>query len=353
MLGVAVGIMVLVTVLSLTNGFTEGLIRATLRAVPDITLFAYNPAYAPRPENPAVTAEVPFLATKVLLTRRAEPGRSAGVDFATLIGVGPGASGVYPSLRLNGLKPGRLELGSALAASLGAFPGDTLYALSVGQNREPLVVSGSFSTGNYLIDSGFAFATLSNVQSLLAAKGDLTGYQLRIRDPAKAPVIARELTKSGVYRANTWQDMNRSLIQQLRLQKRVIGMVVFLIVLVAALGIANVMVLMVAEKTSDIAILRVLGARTWQVAAVFALEGVLLGTAGVLLGNLLGLALSSYFSLYPLTIPGDLYLLSKLPVEMRLSDFVWVSTVAFATIVLASLLPLGRVLRVKPGLVLR
>ncbi len=372
-LGVAAGVMVLTTALSLTNGFTSALIHATLRAIPHISLFAFDPHNAPPPPPPAVQAptplppphnappprhpeiqaQTPFLPAKVLLTRRAQTGRSAGADFATLLGVGEGAHTVYPGLGLEALESGRVVLGAALAEALGALPGDRLFAVSVNQRRHELVVAGTFTTGNYLIDSSFAFTTLEDVRTLLEMPSAIGGYHLRLEDPERAGAVARALTQSGVFWARTWQEANRTLIEQLALQKRVIGIVVFLIVVVAALGIANVLVLVVVEKTADIAILRVLGASAAQVAAVFALEGVLLGGLGVVLGDLLGLGLSHYFRLRPLEIPGELYFITRLPVEIRALDFAWVSALAFGTVLLASLLPLRRALRVKPGEVLR
>ena len=352
-LGVAAGVAVLTTALSLTNGFTAGLIEATLRAVPHVTLTALDPEDAPRPEHPEIVAETPVLIAKALLTRRAGEGRRAGVDFGTLIGVGPGAAQVYPGLGLEALSPGGVVLGSALARSLGAWPGDTVYALSVNQQRRPFRVIGRFVTGNYLIDSVFAFAPIADVQALLETPGAIGGWHLRLADPEKAPEVARALEADGRYLAQTWQDANRTLIEQLALQKRVIGIVVFLIVVVAALGIANVLVLVVLEKKADIAILRVLGAGAGQVAGAFALEAVLLGGAGVALGDLLGWALSSYFALRPVTIPGELYFITQLPVQIQPADFVWVSGLAFGTVLISAWLPLRRALSVKPGQVLR
>ncbi|WP_457631460.1 FtsX-like permease family protein [Oceanithermus sp.] len=352
-LGVAAGVMVLTTALSLTNGFTQGLIDATLRAVPHITLTALDPYDAPRPQNPEIVAETPVLIAKALLTRRAGAGRGAGVDFGTIIGVGSGAAAVYPGIGLEKLGPGRLVLGGALASSLGAWPGDTVYALSVNQKRRAFEVAGEFSTGNYLIDSVFAFATIDDVGELLETPGAVGGWHLRLADPNRAPQVAREIEAGGRYLARTWEDANRTLIEQLALQKRVIGIVVFLIVVVAAMGIANVLVLVVLEKKADIAILRVLGASAAQVAGAFALEAVVLGAAGVLLGDLLGWALSSYLALHPVQIPGELYFITRLPVKMEPADFVWVSGLAFAMVLIAAMMPLRRALSVKPGLVLR
>ncbi|RIH82638.1 Lipoprotein-releasing system transmembrane protein LolE [Meiothermus luteus] len=353
LLGVAVGIMVLTTALSLTNGFTRGLVEATLKAVPHLHLQSLNPEESPPPPpNPEVVGQAPVLLTKALLTRRAEAGRPAGADFATLIGLGEGGQGVYPELDLTRLEPGTIVLGSALARSLGAYPGDRLFLVSINQKRIELRVVGVFQTGNYLLDSGFAFTTLADTRELVEQPKALSGYQLRLRNPERAPEVGLALAGKH-YFPQTWQSSNRTLIEQLALQKRVIGVVVFLIVVVAALGMASVLVLTVVEKTQDIALLRVMGAQAVQVAGVFALEGLILGTAGIALGNLLGYGLSRYFAWQPVRIPGELYFLTYLPVEIRASDFAWVSTMSLLVVLLASLLPLWRALRVKPGEVLR
>ncbi|RIH86043.1 ABC transporter permease [Calidithermus roseus] len=354
LLGVAVGIMVLTTALSLFNGFSKGLIDATLKAVPHILLLKINPEAPNTPPalNPEVVAQAPFLAAKALLTRRAEEGRSAGVDFATLVGLGEGGAGVYPQIDLHQLRPGTIVLGSMLARSLAAFPGDKLIALSIEQTRLTLEVVGTFSTGNALLDGGYAFTTLEDNHKLLGRPQAISGYQVRVRDPDRAYEVGRAIG-GDEYLPQPWQSNYRTLIEQLALQKRVSGIIVFLIVGVAALGMANVLVLAVVEKTPDIALLRVLGASGLQVAGVFALEGILLGVAGVVLGNLLGWGLSSYFAWRPISIPGELYFLTSLPVDIKASDFVWVSLMSLLVVILASLLPLLRALRIKPGEVLR
>ncbi len=353
LLGVAVGIMVLTTALSLTNGFIKGLVEATLKAVPHLYLQSLDPEQSPPPApHPEVVGQAPVFLTKALLTRRAGAGRGAGADFATLIGLGEGGEAVYPDLELSRLREGGIVLGSALARSLGAYPGDRLFLVSINQKRIELEVVATFQTGNYLLDAGFAFVTLADARALMEAPAALSGYQLRLRDPQKALEVGLALAGPH-YFPQTWQSTNRTLIEQLALQKRVIGIVVFLIVVVAALGMASVLVLSVIEKTPDIALLRVMGAQALQVAGVFALEGLILGLLGIGLGNLLGFALSSYFHWRPVEIPGELYFLTRLPVEIKASDFAWVSGFSLLVVLLASLLPLWRALRIKPGEVLR
>ncbi|KEF33797.1 ABC transporter permease [Deinococcus sp. RL] len=362
-LGIAVGVMVLIAALSLTNGFTRALTDATLRASPHLSLNAYAPAgrdaalEAEMRSDPRVTAFAPFVADKGLLTRPAGGGRAAGVDFATLFGVTPAAAevlGLRPEEAhlLRGLGPNEILLGEALARSVGAFTGDEVRLLNSTQRRTALRVVGVFRTGNFLIDSGYAFTSLGTLQALQRS-GNITGYQLRLRDPDLAPAVGQELTRLRPYASLPWQDLYGTLLDQLALQKRVIAFVVFLIVVVAAFGIANVLTLAVFEKTQEIAILRAIGATRPLITRVFLLEGAVLGLGGLLLGNLLGLGLSLYFTVRPFQLPGDLYFITALPVEVRGTDLLWVNAVGLGTTLLAALIPARRAAGVEPARIIR
>ena len=362
-LGIAVGIMVLIAALSLTNGFSRSLIEATLRASPHLTLATYLPQ--PRDPKleaqlsglPGVQAYTPFLADKALLIRPASSGRGAGVDFTTLFGVTGQAAAVLQlspqeTALLAGLKPGQILLGASLGQSIGAYSGETVRLLNSQQRRATLRVAGLFQTGNYLIDSAYAFTSLETLQALQQTR-NISGYQLRLRDPDAAPALGRLLTRARNYSSVPWQNLYRTLLDQLALQKKVIGFVVFLIVVVAAFGIANVLTLTVFEKTEEIAILRAIGAAGGDIIRTFLLEGLILGVAGLLLGDLLGLGISVYFTLHPFQLPGDLYFISALPVEVRPADILWVNAVGLLTTLLAALLPARRAAAIEPARVIR
>ncbi|GGL99629.1 ABC transporter permease [Deinococcus aerophilus] len=362
-LGIAVGVMALIAALSLTNGFTRALVDATLRASPHLSLNAFTPtARDPEMErairaDPRVAAFTPFLADKGLLTRPAGQGNRAGVDFATLFGVMPEASQVLQLPAEEGrllatLRPGEVLLGSALARSIGGFTGDELRLLNSGQRRTTLQVKGLFTTGNYLIDSAYAFTSLGTLQQLQGGE-NITGYQLRLTNPDLAPAVGNELTRIRAYTPLPWQSLYGTLLDQLALQKRVIGFVVFLIVIVAAFGIANVLTLAVFEKTQEIAILRAIGATRSLITRIFLFEGLALGLGGLLVGNLLGLGISLYFTVRPFQIPGDLYFITSLPVEVRWTDLLAVNAVGLLTTLLAALIPARRAAGIEPARIIR
>ncbi len=362
-LGIAVGVMALIAALSLTNGFTRALISATLRASPHLSVTAYTPS-GPSPDlerairaDGRVQAFTPFLADKGLLTRPASSGRAAGVDFTTLFGVSRDAARVLDlppeeRLTLGTLNDGEVMLGAALARSVGAFSGEEVRLLNSGQRRTTLKVRGVFQTGNYLIDSAYAFTNLKTLQQLQGTT-TITGYQLRLFNPDLAPRVGEDLTRTRAYAALPWQSLYGTLLDQLALQKRVIAFVVLLIVVVAAFGIANVLTLAVFEKTQEIAILRAIGATRTLITRVFLIEGLILGFGGLLLGNVLGLGISAYFTVRPFTLPGDLYFITTLPVEVKVTDILGVNAIGLTTTLLAALIPARRAASVEPGRIIR
>jgi lipoprotein-releasing system permease protein len=233
------------------------------------------------------------------------------------------------------------------------FAGDEVLIADIDGRRRPFTVVGTFQVGNELIDSVVGYVSLATLQDYNRVDAQITGYHVRVRDPEQADGIARELSRNTALAASSWQNIFGTLIEQLRLQKALIGVVVFLIVIVAAMGIANILILTVAEKTEEIAILRALGASERKILAVFTLEGFILGGGGTILGALLGLGLSIYFKVQPYPLPGDLYFITQLPVELQAFDFVWVCALSITTSVIAGLVPAKRASSLEPAKILR
>ena len=369
-LGVAVGVMVLITALSLTNGFIDELISSTLRATPHVTLQSYRAditlpndpeILAALAEHPEVAAAAPFITTQALIARRANTtlGITGAQGFTQIVGIDPALeSEVLDLLQLGSLDVGAngesgIVLGGSLAAQTGILPGDEVIVQNIGSDRTTLLVTDTFRVGNELIDALTSYTSIATLQSYLGAEGEISGYHLRLTRPERAGAVAVELGQSFGLQPISWERLFSTLVDQLRLQKAVISAVVFLIVLVAALGIANILILTVSEKTQEIAIVRALGASERQILWVFTLEGLLLGGGGTLLGALLGLGVSVYFRVQPFPLPGDLYFITQLPVELQLFDFVWVCGISLGTSVIAGLLPARRASRLNPVEVLR
>ncbi|MEJ2287804.1 MAG: ABC transporter permease [Deinococcales bacterium] len=344
-LGVAVGVMVLIVALSLTNGFVDELIKSTLKATPMLTLESYVSGET-LPNDPqvrsalgersSVTAVAPFLSTQALIARRASAslGVTARQGYTQIIGIDPSAETRVLNLPVLSREATALEtkdgivLGASLAQQLGVLPGDKVMLRDITGHTAELTVAGTFRVGNELIDGVASYMSLANLQQYMHVGDRISGYHLRLADPQRASAIGVTLGNVFGLRPVSWDSLFANLISQLRLQKAVIAVVVFLIVLVAAMGIANILVLTVSEKTEEIAILRALGASERQVLAVFTLEGLLLGATGTLLGALL-------------------------PVQLQWTDVLWVCGLSIGTSVLAGLFPARRAANLDPVDVLR
>ncbi len=368
--GVAIGVAVLIIALSLTNGFIDELVTSTLRATPMLTLQSYLPGET-LPDDPTVVAALagergvvaaaPFLSGQALIARRASQalGVSARQGFTQLVGIDPARETSVLDLPVLAeqsaalSQAGGIVLGSTLAQSLGVSVGDTVMLRDISGATAQFTVAGTFRVGNELIDSVTAYMSLPNLQAYLGAEGRVSGYHLRLEQPTAAHRVGLALADKYSLRPVSWESLFASLISQLRLQKAVIGVVVFLIVIVAAFGITNVLVLTVNEKTADIAILRALGASEGQVLRTFTLQGFALGGLGTLLGVALGLAVAAYFKFQPYPLPGDLYFITQLPIQFQALDVVWVCAVSLVTSVVAGLLPARRAARLDPVAVLR
>ncbi len=368
--GVAIGVAVLIIALSLTNGFIDELVSSTLRATPMLTLQSYLPGETLE-DDPAmvsalagergVVAAAPFLSGQALIARRASQalGVSARQGFTQVVGIDPDLETAVLDLpvlseqRSALAQAGGIVLGSTLAQSLGVSVGDTVMLRDISGATAQFIVAGTFRVGNELIDAVTAYMSLPNLQAYLGAEGRVSGYHLRLSDPTAAHRVGLTLADKYSLRPVSWESLFASLISQLRLQKAVIGVVVFLIVIVAAFGITNVLVLTVNEKTADIAILRALGASEGQVLRTFTLQGFALGGLGTVFGVVLGLAVAAYFKFQPYPLPGDLYFITQLPIQFQAPDVVWVCAVSLVTSVVAGLLPARRAARLDPVAVLR
>ncbi len=368
-LGVAVGVMALVTALSLTNGFIDELVSSTLKATPHITLVPFdgNQIEFDEGQQDAITfrddvdAASPFLNVQALISRRANAnlGISGRKGFVQLTGIDPNLmTDIYDLDVLNEHQETLIDgegiiLGSSLARSLNVFAGDTILVSDIDANRKTYTVADTFRVGNEIIDGVGAFVSLKSLQELIEVDNKISGYHVQLHNADAANDIAASLSREQGLFANSWQNLFGSLITQLRLQKILIAIVIYLIIIVAAMGIANILVLTVAEKTQEIGILRALGTSRASIMRIFMLEGFILGGTGTVLGILLGLGLSLYFKYQPYPLPGDIYLITQLPVELQLRDFLWVALLSLFISILAGLLPARRASGLEPAEILR
>jgi lipoprotein-releasing system permease protein len=373
--GVAAGVMALVIAMSVNNGFRNSLQRSLLGATPHVTVLEKVPEEGIKnwremteklAHIPGVASVSPSLYGQVFLST---PVRASG---AILKGLGPGLD-LGPYVRqgsIEHLDRGRgnlrgIAVGSKLAQTAGMTVGSVVTLTSPqGEitpfgprpSSFPFRVVAIFETGFYDFDNNYAFTTLKNAQEILALDDVVSGIEMKLTDPDRAVEAARQAEEiaGSKYGATHWMEQNRQLLNALRMERTVSIITIGLIQLVAALNILSVLVMIVLEKRRGVAILMSLGARQYQIRRIFVLQGLLIGTAGMALGLVLGYGLSYVAGQYR-WIPLDeaIYSMNAVPFEPRWIDALWIAAAALGISFVATLYPARSAARTMPVETLR
>jgi lipoprotein-releasing system permease protein len=375
-LGVAVGVAALIIAIALMTGLQGELRDRLLGSAAHIFVSRLNgPIVDPAEDlarlraEPHVVAAAPAVYGKALL-------RSAQRDaYITLKGIDPRleVSDLRKAMRkgsLDAIVPASRDavdgivIGEALAKDLGAFVGDSVTVLTPEGTLSPMgmvprtrrmKVVGLFTLGFFEADSSYGFVALDVAKRLVGH--DYPDYiELRVDDVYRAPEIAADIhTRFGkMYLAQDWTVMNGSLFSALWLEKMGLAIAIGLIVMVAALNIIASLVLMVMEKSRDIAILKTMGASARSIMIIFMTQGLLIGAAGTLVGALLGRGLSYVLDRYQLIhIPSDVYSVSYLPFRIQTGDFLVVIAAALLICFVATIYPSRQASRLDPAEALR
>ena len=378
--GVAIGVTALIVVLGVMNGLRDDLRDRILVANPHLRILTYGASL--RMDNwrealdtvrreREVLAASPEVLTKSLILNPAE--YAAAVD---VVGFArdTGAMAVTPISHY--IKQGDLEfrtradsvqgaivLGYRLANRLSVYVGDvvTLVSPTSAQvnratgtrvpNLWKFEVTGIFNTGMYQYDDGFAVMDLRTAQRFAGLGDAVTGIQMRLRDPWRAPQVGDSLQRRLGYpfRSFDWQSQNQSLFSALQLEKRAMGLIIWFIMVVAAFNIIGTLTMVVAEKTKEIGILQAMGLPARGIGRVFLAQGAIIGGVGVAIGLLGGLVLSYVIDKSGLIrIDPAVYFIDRLPVHLELLDVVAVVVFSFMVAVVATLHPSRAAARLTP-----
>jgi lipoprotein-releasing system permease protein len=372
-LGVMVGVMALVVVLSVMNGFRADLMSKILGVNSHILVLKYGGVFADYEKIAervakvnGVVATTPFIYAQVMINN------SGNVSGAVLRGVDPrnvaGVMGFGKMIRdgslasleedAAGFPP--IIVGRELSRQIGAGPGDIVTLLSPEGRLTPLGrspntrryrVVGIFDSGMYEYDASMVFVSLKEAQDFLALGDLVTGLEVRVEDIYESDNIAKKIQSNlgYPYWTKDWKVMNRSLFSALKLEKVTMFVILTMIVLVGALNIISTLVMVVMEKTRDIAILRAMGASAKSVMSIFMLQGLLVGMVGTIAGLISGLGICHLLARYKfISLPADVYYISTLPARVEFLD-VWLVAVAAVFIsFLATLYPAWYAARLKP-----
>ncbi|GHD46138.1 lipoprotein-releasing system permease protein [Marinobacter persicus] len=382
MIGLMLGVAVLIIVLSVMNGFDRELKQRILGMVPHATV---QGADGPLDDwqsideraqlHPRVEAAAPFIQGQGMVTG------GGNVRGVMLNGVVPEQEASVSIIQdhfvqgsLDELKSGEfgIIIGRLMANSLGLGIGDRLTVVLPEASVTPagvlprlkrFTVKGIFSVGAEL-DGNYALVHMDDAARLMRTGGRAEGVRLLVDDLFAAPKVAHEVARTldGRYYVSDWTRTHGNLFQAIRMEKTMIGLLLMFIVAVAAFNIVSTLVMVVTDKTADIAILRTMGATPGKIMRIFIVQGAVIGIFGTLVGTALGILGAVYISdiiawietlLGQQFLSADVYFISYLPSQLQWKDVLIISGSGLTMSLLATIYPAWRASRVEPAEALR
>ena len=385
MLGIALGVTVLITVLSVMNGFDEEIrhrifgMAQQISIRPTTTEALQNwPQIAKKVDHyPEVTAVAPFVAGQGMLAN------SGAVRPAIINGISPPDEDKFSILSskmiagsLNNLKPGQfgLVMGQELAEALGLTVGDKVTALTPQASLTPAGIMPRFKrftvVGIYRVGTGFGFdnglalINIHDAQALFQLGNGITGLRLKLTDLYAAPSVAEGLAKilPRDLQVHDWTETFGDFFRVIALEKTTMFIILLMLIAVAAFNLVSTLVMVVTDKQSDIAILRTLGATPYTILTIFIVQGAIISIVGTLLGLIGGITLAlnatklvaaveHYFDVQLLS--SSIYFVNYLPSKLLWSDVWHICLAAILLSLLATLYPAWRASRIQPAQALR
>lgn len=371
-LGVAVGVGALIIVISVMSGFDDDLkdkIIGTYSHIEVISDYGIKPSA--EFTNKILSTEH-VVAAAYFLNGQALVRKNEKVTGVIVKGVDPkdevnvNKLGTYLKIgSLAGISSGDVVIGSELADKLDVSLGDTISIISPAQTEQkrsvipsiPKVegkdfrICGIFTSGMYEYDSNLVYASLPEAQKLFSVGELATGVSVKVDDAFNVDGVKKSLQeKLGFpHFVRTWVDLNRNLLEAIKLEKTVMFIILTLIVMVACFNIASALIMTVLEKTKDIGIMKSIGAANSDIMAVFAMQGGITGILGTLLGSIIGIAACLCLKKYRfITLPKDIYYIDKLPVKMEFQDIAIIVILSILISLIAAIYPAYKASRLDP-----
>ncbi len=383
MAGIALGVTALITVLSVMNGFEKELRERILGMASHAQILGYDGTlrnwqevgqYADK--NPAIIGYAPYVQGEGMLTFGAE------VNGVLVRGILPDWEGKVSDVQdkmvvgsLAELKAGEFNiiLGVDLARQLGVLQGDKVTLVAPSANVTPagvmprlrrFTVVGIFEVGMYEYDSSLALVHLDDAAKLYRLENGVTGVRLKLNDIFRAPEVVRELARAlpGDYLVSDWTRQHANFFRALKIEKRMMFIILSLIVAVAAFNIVSTIVMVVTDKVTEIAVLRTLGASPGDIMSIFMVQGTVIGLVGTLLGAIGGVTLAlNVATIVPFIektfsiqfLPADVYYISEFPSDLHWNDVWFITFVSFTLSIVATLYPAWQASRTQPAEALR
>ena len=382
MIGLALGVLAMIVVLSVMNGFQKEMSSRILGMVPHAVIAGVKPLDDWKPaadaarKNPQVTAAVPFTEMDGMLSYKGtmQPIEINGVDPALESQVSIVTQHIVQG-RLQDLKAGEfgVVIGEITARRFRLNVGDKITLIVPEISSEPggitprlqrLTVVGVFKVGAEL-DGSMALVNVADAATIKRWQpNQVQGVRLALKDLYAAPQVSTAIagTLGADYRADDWTHTQGSLFSAMKMEKTMIGLLLLMIVAVAAFNIIATLIMVVNDKGADIAILRTLGATPGQIMTIFMVQGTVIGVVGTLIGGVLGVIAAINVSQlvgWVERVTGqhiftsDVYFISNLPSQLEGSDVALICSAGFILSFLATLYPAYRAAQIQPAHALR
>lgn len=379
--GVIVGVSALIVINGVMTGMQDDLRDKILIGSPDLRVLTFDndlrmddwrPVLEKVRAHPGVQAAAPFVLSQGLAV---PVGRNYS-EAVFVAGIDPADTGAAEVTRIrhyategdfrfaskDGARDGAV-LGSELAKNLNVYvgdrvnlisPADAKFNVAVGSIVPRLItveVTGIFQTGMYEYDNSYVFVTLDVARQFTGLGQAVTGIEARTPSRAQAGAIGRSLANAlgYPYRVVDWQSQNSSLFQALKLEKLAMGIILLLIVVVAAFNIVSTLSMVVKDKTREIGILKAMGLPARSVRRIFLVQGMVIGGVGTLIGVVIGtIAGVSVDRLKLIELDPKVYFIDHLPVAIQPLDVFWIVAASVAIAVLATVYPSIQAARLYP-----
>ncbi|GIW21676.1 MAG: ABC transporter permease [Candidatus Sericytochromatia bacterium] len=354
-ISVCIGVAILICALSLTNGFEKDLVNKIIGTNPHVFI---ESALSDRIENYQYLIDnLKTIDNNIKYVNPVIKGQALinnGIEVRGVL-----VYSINPKMEKDNWEKyiikGSLKnsnsivLGKELSRKMSLDIGDKINLITgVGISNE-FIVTGIFQADFYELDSRIVYINIESGQKIFNLDKSVNGISIKLIDPFLANKISEEILKKYPFLSvRSWLRDNRAILSAMTLEKKVIFLVIMFIIIVAMLGISNLLVMMVIEKVNEISILRAIGASNKNIILIFMYQGIIIGIVGIVLGCILGFIISKIISLYPIKLPSDVYIISNLPVDIQLNDFIMVSISALFVSIISSLIPIRKIIKLNP-----
>jgi len=383
-IGIALGVAVLITVMAVMKGFEHEIQKRIFTSTPHITVSSlsgglthWESLQKKLRSFSSVKGTAPIVNAQAMLNHQ------GSVQGVMLNGVLPSQNRSIANFNkhmkagsMSGLKPGSfgIVLGIDLARSLQAWVGDRVMVLTPKVDVTPLGVHPRYKVfrvkgvfemgGGFGYDTQLALVHMKDAQTLLQMDNRISQVNVQVNRLFDAPQVADHIqhTLNGSYWVRDWTDRFGALFQAISMEQTMMFTILLLLIAIAAFNLVSTLVMLVNDKSSEIAILRTLGASPRSILAIFMVQGLTIGLFGTLLGLLGGLLLADNVTslasgletlLGTKFISGQIYFINYLPSKIQLSSVIWIAVAALALSFLATIYPAWRAARTNPAEALR